>query len=109
MPDGGLRVGWLSFGSTYYYCGSDAAVVTGKQSIDGNWYYFNEDGIRQYSTWINDGDKKYYAMPDGTLRVGWLSFGSTYYYCNSDAEIVTGRQQIDGSWYDFNEEGILQR
>lgn len=109
MPDGTLRVGWLSFGSTYYYCGSDAAVVTGKQSIGGNWYYFNEDGIRQSSTWINDGDKKYYAMPDGTLRVGWLSFGSTYYYCNSDAEIVTGRQQIDGSWYDFNEEGILQR
>ena len=108
MPDGTLRVGWLSFGSTYYYCGSDAAIVTGKQKIDGNWYYFNERGVRQKGKWIEDGDKKYYAMPDATLRVGWLSFGSTYYYCNNEAEIVTGRYLIDGIWYEFNEEGILQ-
>ena len=108
MPDATLRVGWLSFGSTYYYCRSDAAIVTGKQKIDGNWYYFNESGVRQKGKWIEDGDKKYYAMPDGTLRVGWLSFGSTYYYCNNDAEIVTGRYLIDGIWYEFNEEGILQ-
>ena len=82
--------------------------MTGKQKIDGNWYYFNESGVRQKGKWIEDGDNKYYAMPDGTLRVGWLSFGSTYYYCNNNAEIVTGRYLIDGIWYEFNEEGILQ-
>ncbi|MCF2680980.1 hypothetical protein JQM69_09805, partial [Faecalicatena contorta] len=31
MPDGSLRVGWLSFGNTYYYCGSDGAIVIGFQ------------------------------------------------------------------------------
>ena len=47
-------------------------------------------------------------MPDGTLRVGWLSFGSTYYYCGLDAEVMTGQKKIDGTWYDFKEEGILK-
>ena len=75
MPDGTLRVGWLSFGSTYYYCGSDAAIVKGLQKIDGLYYYFDEEtGVQQARTagWHTIKGREYYTMPDGGLRVGWF-------------------------------------
>ena len=61
--------------NTYYYCGNDGAIVYGKQKIGNNWYFFDEEGIRQQGCWVEDENGRYYAMPDGTLRVGWLSFG----------------------------------
>ena len=107
MPDGTYRVGWLSFGSTYYYCGKDGAIVYGKQKIDGKWYYFDESGVRQ-AGWIETEDGKYYGLPNGSLREGWLSFGNTHYYCGKDGAIVYGKQKIDGKWYYFDENGIRQ-
>ena len=56
MPDGTYRVGWLSFGDTYYYCGSNGAIVYGKQSIGGKWYYFDANGVRQSNAWYEDED-----------------------------------------------------
>ena len=107
MPDGTYRVGWLSFGNTYYYCGKDGAIVYGKQKIDGKWYYFDEKGVRQ-TGWIETEEGKYYGMPDGSLREGWLSFGSTRYYCNSNAVVVTGGPYIvNGVGYHFDDNGIL--
>ena len=107
MPNGTYRVGWLSFGSTYYYCGKDGAIVYGKQKIDGKWYYFDESGVRQ-AGWIETEDGKYYGLPNGSLREGWLSFGNTRYYCGKDGAIVYGKQKIDGKWYYFDENGIRQ-
>ena len=107
MPDGTYRVGWLSFGNTYYYCGKDGAIVFGKQKVDGKWYYFDENGIRQ-TGWIEADGEKYYGMPDGSLRIGWLSFGDTYYYCEKDGAIIYGKHKIGGKWYYFNEKGVRQ-
>ncbi|MCF2681359.1 L,D-transpeptidase family protein [Faecalicatena contorta] len=111
MPDGTFRVGWLSFGKTYYYCGSDGSVITNQPyTVNGVSYYFDEEGVRRSapSGWQVINGKKYYGMPDGTFRVGWLSFGKTYYYCGSDGAIVTGLQSIGGKKYYFNEDGIRQ-
>ena len=105
LSDGTYRVGWLSFGNTYYYCGKDGAIVYGKHKIDGKWYYFDENGVRQ-TGWIETGNEKYYGLPDGSLREGWLSFGNTYYYCGKDGAIVYGKHKIDGKWYYFDENGI---
>ena len=93
-------------GNLYYY--ENGVMQTGFKTINGQKYYFGEDGICRRGTWIEVDGKKYYAMSDGALRVGWLSFGSTYYYCGSDAAIVTGKQSIDGNWYYFNKDGIRQ-
>ncbi len=111
MPDGKIHIGWLSFGKTYYYCGKDGLVLYGKQKIGGDWYYFNNEGVRQQSKWIEEnGEKKYYALSDGKLRIGWLSFGNTYYYCKSDGAIVKGQTYaVDGVNYYFNEQGIRQK
>ena len=108
MPDGTYRIGWLSFGSTYYYCGSDGAIVKGLQKIGGKWYYFNDSGIRQTGWIVTDG-KRYFGMPDGALHTGWLSFGSTYYFCNSYAEVVTGDYPINGVLFTFDKNGIMQK
>ena len=108
MPDGTYRVGWLSFGDTYYYCGSNGAIVYGKQSICGKWYYFDANGVRQSNAWYEDEDGRYYMMPDGSFRTGWLSFGDTYYYCGSNGAIVYGKQNIGGKWYYFDADGVRQ-
>lgn len=108
MPDGTFRIGWLSFGHTYYYCGNDGAIIYGKHQIDGKWYYFDENGIRQQSTWLELDGKKYYAMPDGAFREGWLSFGRTYYFCEKGGAIVYGKKPVGTKWYFFNEDGVRQ-
>ncbi|MCF2681358.1 C40 family peptidase [Faecalicatena contorta] len=111
MPDGTFRVGWLSFGKTYYYCGSDGAIITNQlYTVNGISYYFNEEGVRESVTtgWQVIDGKKYYIMPNGSLRVGWLSFGKTYYYCGADGAIAIGFQTIAGKRYYFNEDGIRQ-
>ena len=107
LPDGTYRVGWLSFGNTYYYCGKDGAIVYGKHKIDGKWYHFDENGVRQ-TGWVEIDNEKYYGLPDGSLREGWLSFGNTYYYCGKDGAIVYGKHKIDGKWYYFDEKGVRQ-
>ncbi len=110
MQGGKKHTGWLSFGRTYYYCGKDGAIVYGKQKIGNDWYYFNSEGVRQQSKWIEEnGEKKYYALEDGKLRIGWLSFGKTYYYCKSDASIAYGKQKIGNAWYYFNDKGVRQQ
>ncbi|MCB6201567.1 L,D-transpeptidase family protein [Extibacter muris] len=105
MPDGHFRVGWLSFGNIYYYCGRDGAVVTGFQNINGKRYFFDSNGERQYG-WIVTGGKKYYGMPDGSLNTGWLWFGKTRYYCDNTGAIVTGPYGVGGKAYYFNDEGL---
>ena len=108
MSDGSLRVGWLSFGKTYYYCGSNGAVVTGPYGIGGISYYFDSNGIRRNAPagWHTIDGKKYYGLPDGQYRVGWLSFGKTVYYCDKNGAVVTGPYRVDGKVYYFDSNGI---
>ena len=119
--DGSLvQDGWL--GDTYV--DSVGTPVTGWQLVEGKWFYFESD-----YTFINDGWReidgdKYYFYDDGSLAVGtwlgsvyvdengravtgWQFIQDNWYYFGSDYSTLTGWQEIDGKTYFFYEDGSL--
>ena len=46
VPGDGLMVinTWYQYKGSWYYLGSDGAMVKGQQTIDGKWYIMDEDG-----------------------------------------------------------------
>ncbi|MCQ2533804.1 MAG: DUF4214 domain-containing protein [Clostridia bacterium] len=87
-----------------YYVGSDGALYTGWQEIDGNKYYFNYRG--EMETGVEKIHFDYYLFNnDGILQTepGWHTFNSKKYYLNNEGTLCRGFQTIDGKKYYFNE------
>ena len=75
--------------------------------IDGEWYYFNEDG-RTVRGWNNIDGKWYYFDMKGIVQTGWKQIENKWYYMNSSGEMQTGWQYIDGKWYYMDDSGKMQ-
>ncbi len=96
---------FISFGKTYYYCGSDGAVAVGEKVVDGVVYHFESNGImKKESGWGEYNGKKYYKNPATGFpyKNQWVSFGKTYYYANAKGLMVSGWQTIGGYRYYFD-------
>ena len=65
----------------------DNPVLTGLNKIDGDWYYYDQNG---------------------NMQTGWVEFGKYWRYFEDDGVMATGLTKIDGSWHYFNASGIEQ-
>ena len=95
-------------GKYHYY--KDGKALTGKQTLDGTVYFFNESGVLQ-TGWVKDGSLwRYY---DGTkAHKGWLNLKvereERIYYLNREGLLESGKWvKIDGKWYYFYPDGTL--
>ena len=95
-------------GKYRYY--KDGKVLTGKQTLDGVVYFFNESGVLK-TGWVKDGSLwRYY---DGTkAHKGWLNLKvegeERDYYLNKEGLLESGKWvKIDGKWYYFYPDGTL--
>ena len=84
-------------------------IMTGQQEIDGNKYYYNDEGTMQTGFVTLDGKIFFYSRLNGALKTGWQGSTEGQWYQNEDGEVVTGKQEIDGNKYFFNDQGILQK
>ena len=92
-------------------------VQAGKPGWDyenGSWYYyFNstyyyQDTVKQ----IPEGGEYYFFYPSGKMGVGWCKreydYDGTHYeywfYASSSGALMSGWQQINGTWYYFDKE-----
>ena len=104
-------------------------MVTGKYSINGNWYFFEEnnsgklvkrgwhqsyDGLWHYvadesilanSCWKLLFGQYYYFDQDSNMYTGWLLENGKYYYLANNGPMVTGWSLINGNWYYMNSSG----
>ena len=84
----------ISFGSTYYYMGSDGSVQKGiVKTSSGKLYYADETTgiIQRQAGWIEKEGKRYFCNSEGILYSNQIiSFGSTYYYMGSDGSVQKG-------------------
>ena len=89
--------GWAKINDhTVYYL--DGKLATGWQTISGNKYYFNDEGVMQ--TGMQDiGGVKYYFYPTGVLAVNiTIAVGEKEYTTNSEGHITAENTiKIDGS------------
>ena len=45
---------------------------------------------------------------NGSMHTGWLKKGNDTYYFDATGEMITGRRYINGKWYTFNSNGVMQ-
>ena len=104
---------FISFGSTYYYLGSDGDVQKGTFKVGNNWYHSNSStgALKRQAGWIEDGEKKYYANSEGVIYIDRiLYFGSTWYYMGSDGSVQKGVVNAGGTlYYADTTTGIIQK
>ena len=95
-------------GKYHYY--KEGKALTGKQTLDGAVYFFDESGVLK-TGWVKDGSLwRYY---DGTkAHKGWLNLKvdgeERDYYLNKEGLLESGKWvKIDGKWYYFYPDGTL--
>ena len=105
-----LKTGWQNDNTGKWYQNSDGEVLRGLQTIDGEKYYFNDNGILS-GGFARDIDNKLYFFSRVTykLKTGWQNDETGKWYQNKNGEVVIGLQEIDGKKYFFNEDGLIQK
>ena len=91
-------------GITQYYI--DWKPVTGWQNIDGEQFYFRENGAL-CTGWETIDSHVYYLGTDGRLTTGWLNLDGERYYLGADGVLYTGWQDIDDQRYYFEDDGKM--
>ncbi|MES5949175.1 N-acetylmuramoyl-L-alanine amidase family protein [Bacillus toyonensis] len=63
------------------------------------------------NSWVNQGSGYHFADAEGALLKGWQEIkGKTYYFNPTYGDMVTvSGSEIDGKYYNFNDDGSLQR
>ena len=82
----------------------DTAPLTGWQKIDGNWYYFQENG-KMSTGWLEIGGKTYYLKSWGAMQTGWFQVDSKWYCCDSSGAIRTQEQPLTEAVYEYPASG----
>lgn len=98
----------LDGGKTWYYAKDNGEIVTGAYSVGGKNYYFKEDGSQVKGDFVKnaDGSLSYYDKDSGErLNNRFLTTGNNVCYYFKDGKAVTGRQNIDGKEYYFDNLG----
>ncbi|MBP3267393.1 MAG: hypothetical protein J6M07_03590, partial [Ruminococcus sp.] len=108
-PVSAADIGWQGETGNSQYIVEDGSYARGIVIIDGTAYRFKADGspLGRYTGICTDsGGTKYYT--DGELlRNEWMQTRTSKYYFGSDGYAVTGRKEIDGSFYSFDKKGRL--
>ena len=92
-----------------YYTNEEGIIQTGWQTISGKKYYFDANGVMQKGVIEIDGEKYLFGVNSGQLYYGWAKVpNGNIYYTNSEGIIQIGEQYIEGRWYKFSSNGILQ-
>ncbi|PEB47807.1 cell wall-binding protein [Bacillus pseudomycoides] len=109
--EGVILTGWQEIkGKTYYFSSPYGYMVAGNSSdalIEDKYYYFNDDGVLQRSTWQGDS----YADASGAFVKEGLKEvdGKIYYFQNYNVNKKEVRIEDRGVILHFSDKGVLER
>ena len=97
-----------------YYVNKNGIVQIGQQSINGEKYYFDDQGRMQKGIIEVEGKRYLYGISSGKLYTGGLAtiaYGPQEgtYYVNKNGIIQIGQQSINGEEYYFDDQGRMQK
>lgn len=104
---------WMQFEDGWHYADSSGLLLSGYAAVGGVPCVFDENGVLQ-TGWqtASDDFTRYYEIDtaDGTpaLKFGWLSLGDACYYNDAVYGKRCGLAEIDGIYYCFDADGVLQ-
>lgn len=99
---------WFYLGEDRYYASADGTLLTGKQTVDGRTYYFNENGVCSLGCWYQEEDGTWLRLDtDGNLMTGWFEENG-WYYLGDDGRMLSGEWlEWNGNWYYLNDNGKM--
>lgn len=116
LDSGRLDSGWLYIEGIWYYFGATYGnALTGLWTINGNKYYFNDEGQMQTGLLrITDEaagveNALYYFKSSGAAMSGWYqdADGSWYYFGATSRQALTGFWSVNGVYRYFGDDGAL--
>ena len=91
---GKMQTGWLTWNSNVFYLDVNGKMLTGRQYIDGYYYYFKTQA----------------GGPKGARITGWsddfLPQAFSYYDPENSGRATVGWKVIDGNWFYFSFNGM---
>lgn len=90
FQDSGIMfTGWQETGEGQRFFAADGAMAVGWTEVDGERFYFNENGLLQQAGWLAVGEYRYYIHEDGTYAVGpTVIDGKTHYFSPKGIEVI---------------------
>ena len=106
---GRMKTGWVSSHGKWYYMCSEGYAVRGWKTVRGETYYFNDQCVMQTGLTKIDG-MNYYFDSQGHKTLGWVTVrGKNHFFSPSaGGRAATGYWDINGRYYYFNSDGVLQ-
>ncbi|MFF2448965.1 glucosaminidase domain-containing protein [Neobacillus sp. NPDC058068] len=101
------NTGWKSLDGKWYYFNNDWSLQTGWLQTGGKWYYLNQAGVMQ-TGWVQTGGKWYYLNSSGAMQTGWLSTGGKWYFLNPAGDMKTGWLSTGSKWYFLDSSGAMK-
>ncbi|OOM76341.1 putative endo-beta-N-acetylglucosaminidase precursor [Clostridium puniceum] len=74
------------------------ATVGWKQEATG-WTFYDVNGAKVASKWVNDNGTWYYIKADGIMATGWYNDNGTWYFLKGNGAMATGWYNDNGTWY----------
>ncbi len=104
-----LKNGWYNEdgGFAFYQQG---VKFYGIREVQGYYYDFGDNGINNAQTkytglFFDSKEGTYRYAKQGLLQSGWVSVDGNWHYFDSNKNAVSGRQRIDGIYFDFDGKG----
>lgn len=100
---------WETIDGEKYYFDEDGWMITGWKKIDDNWYYFSTNGVMVTDEWIGD----YYLDGSGIWQEDykvdrWIICTNGWWYCHADGSYtISDWEIIDGKKYYFDKDGWM--
>ncbi|UNJ96804.1 cell wall-binding protein (plasmid) [Bacillus mycoides] len=89
----------------------DGVKLVADEKDSTKWNAKDSSGNVIKNSWVNQGSGYHFADAEGALLTGWQEIkGKTYYFNPTYGDMVTvSGSEIDGKYYNFNDDGSLQR
>ena len=98
------KPGWLFENNNWYYYDNNLNKLTGWQPINGDWFYFYEDGHMASDEFINN----CYLNKNGYMVYGWQYIDNKWYYFKASGFMATGWfKDSNNNWFYFYEDGHM--
>ena len=94
----------------WYYIGEDGYAYDNKWiSWKGYWYFLLKDSCAMASyQWVLWKNIWYFLKPDGRMACNeWILWKNKNYYFDETGAMLTGTQNINGKFYEFDSDGAL--
>ncbi|MCF0105125.1 MAG: BspA family leucine-rich repeat surface protein, partial [Holdemanella sp.] len=99
--------GWYEEDGKRFYILDNNIKAIGWTTIDGNTYYFGNDGYLQTGV-VSIPEENDIFLLNEYVKSGWQLYDNIWYYCKANGSVTRGKQVIGNKTYYFDDMGAMQ-